>query len=551
MHIFGTHLAISAFNLEVEEDPLDQRISSLIGCGLCFLVVFPPLAFGAVYPWAFSVIELSSFVLLLAWILGTRHRRWEHSTKTENRIPSFYLPFAVFIGLVLFQMVSMPPAVLRTISPETHALYCDTVDGYTGTPGIRHSAFIRLDRATRRKGSMALELAEDREPEEKVEGKESALQNGQSRGPLHDWRSLSVYRYATQAALLRILAYAAAFLLILSWVDGSSKLLRLLYLVVLMGGLLSIIGMVQRFFGAEKIYGVWKPLYRGDQSFFGPYVNPNHFAGYVAMVIPIAVVLFLRQTERIDVGGPSSLGKYLRWLKEPDGYVALFLLFILTVMVSGLFLSLSRGGIFAFAGSMIFLFTALSMRGQGRWMLGFGLLGAVFVALFAFWLGFLPFETSMKTFAGLFQDSNVQFRLQVWSDAWRMLRDFPLFGTGLGTFAHIYPKYKTVLSQATVIYPENDFLQILVEMGFVGFGVVIWFSVRFIKAFLIRWRSYDTYVARINSKVMVGLAAAMVAILIHGFGDFNLHIPANALLFAMIMGLAMTVKGEGIGVEGQ
>lgn len=551
MHIFGTHLAVSAFRLEVEEDPLDQRISSLIGCGLCFLIVFPPLAFGAVYPWAFSTMELVSFVLLLVWMLATRDAHHNHGRNNRTSWRSFYLPFAVFIGLVLFQIISMPPAVLRAISPQTHALYCQTVDGYAGKPRTQDSAFSCPEIAADPQEAMTLGLAENREPEEEVEAKEPGAQKEQSRGLLHDWRSLSVYRYASKAALLRILAYGAVFLFILSWVDGRSKLLRLLYLMVLMGSLLSIIGMVQRFFGAEKIYGVWGPLYRGDQSFFGPYVNPNHFAGYVAMVIPIAVALFLRQTERIDVSGPSGLRKWVRWLKEPDGYVALFLLLGLTVMVSALFISLSRGGIFAFAGSMIFLITTLSLRGGWRWILAHGFLGALFAGLFAFWLGFVPFETSMKTFARLFQDSNVQFRLQVWSDAWRMLRDFPLFGTGLGTFAHIYPKYKTVLSQTTVMYPENDFLQILVETGFVGFGVVIWFSVRFVKAFLIRWRSYDSYVARINPKVMVGLAAAMVAILIHGFGDFNLHIPANALFFAMIMGLAMTVKREGIGVEGR
>ena len=343
---------------------------------------------------------------------------------------------------------------------------------------------------------------------------------------------------------MKILAYASVFFLILFWVDDRPKLLRLLYLMVLMGGLLSIIGMVQRFFGAEKIYGFWKPLAREDLSFFGSYVNPNHFAGYTAMVVPIAVALFLRQTERMDRGKIWGLGRYVRWLRGEEGYVAVFLLSALIIMVSGLFLSLSRGGMFALAGSMIFLIMALSVRGGWRRMLGLGLMTGLFVALFVFWLGFVPFQASVRTFAHPFQDGNVQFRLQVWRDGWRMLTDFPLFGTGLGTFAHIYPKYKTVLAQTTVVYPESDFLQILVETGFVGFGVLVWLFTAFFRTLWMRWKDHDNYVVRINPKVMVGLAAGLVALLIHGFGDFNLHIPANALMFAMVMGLAMTVKGE-------
>lgn len=528
---------------------LDQRFSPIIGYGLCFLIVFPPLAFGAVYPWGFSILELVCFALVLVWMLATRQTERDHSTKTKNTASPFYLPFAIFIGLILFQMLPMPPAILRTISPETYTLYCETLDGY-GKDSGQHSAFSgqNLDEEW---GPTTLDLQESRGLGRNKLERESSLQETQSRGFLHDWRSLSVYRHATKAELLKILAYASVFFLILFWVDDRSKLLPLLYLMILMGSLISIIGIVQRLVGAERIYGLWRPFFRTGQSSFGSYVNPNHFAGYMALIIPIAVSLFIRQVERIGWSKAWELRDYLKSLNEQDIHMALFLLLALVFMVSGLFLSLSRGGIFAFAGSMIFLIIALSIKGGWRLMLGLGLMTGFFAAVFVFWLGFVPFEASIKTFAHLFQDTTVQYRLQVWQDGWRMLMDFPLFGTGLGTFAHIYPKYKTIIGQATVMYPENDFLQILVETGFVGFGVLTWFFAAFFHALWIRWKSHETYLARINPKIMVGLAAAMVAILIHGFGDFNLHIPANALLFAIVMGLAMTVKGEKGNFQGQ
>jgi len=445
-------------------------------------------------------------------------------------------------------MVPLPPAILRTISPQTHALYCETLDGYGNNGSTQRSAFSAQNMDEGR-GFTTQDLRERRGPEQNGEARKSSLQEKPSRGFLRDWRSLSVYRHATKGELLKLLAYAGVFLLILFWVDDRSKLLRLLYLMVLMGSLLSVIGMVQRFVGAEKIYGLWQPLFRTGQSFFGSYVNPNHFAGYMALTIPIALSLFIRKIERIGWSQAWRLRDYLKPLNEQDLHVALFLLLALVLMVSGLFLSLSRGGIFAFTGSMIFLIAVLSVKGGWRWKLGLGLVIVVFAAIFVFWLGFVPFQAEVKTLAHLLQDGTVQYRLQVWKDGWRMLMDFPLFGTGLGTFAHIYPMYKTLLSQATVIYPESDFFQILVETGLVGSGVFIWFFVAFFHALWIRWRRHGTYVARINPKTMVGLAAAMVAILIHGFGDFNLHIPANALQFAIVMGLAMTVKGEKMDVD--
>ncbi len=444
----------------------------------------------------------------------------------------------------------MPPVILRAISPNTHALYSETLDGYDSNSITKHSAFntqqfdqkwgFTIDNSETRTW---LGGGEDlRESNPKMRG---------SQGFFYGWRSLSVYPYATKVELLKILAYAAAFFLVLAWVDGRSKLLRLLYLMVFMGTFVSFIAMFQRFIGANKIYGLWEAVFKADNSFFGPYVNPNHFAGYVALIIPVVVTLFIRQIERVDWSKGWTTGEYLRRLNEENIQGALFLLFALVLMVSALFLSLSRGGIFAFAGSMIFLVTVLSVKGGWRWMVTLGLVTGLFVALFLFWLGFVPFQTEVKTLGNLLQDSNVQGRIQIWRDTWRMFKDFPIFGTGLGTFPHIYPKYKTILRQATVLYPESDFLPILVETGLVGFGAFIGLFVIFFRALWVRWKRHESYAAGVNPKVMMGLAAGIVALLIHGIGDFNLHIPANALQFALVMALIMRVQSDRQNVKGQ
>ncbi|MBW2059249.1 MAG: O-antigen ligase family protein [Deltaproteobacteria bacterium] len=519
---------------------MDRRSSKVIGYCLAFLTVFPPLAFGGVYPWAYSLVELGSFSLLMVWLLGTRSRLHDPELHGERR--PFSLPFALFVGLILFQMVPLPPVILKTLSPGTFALYGETLDGYGRGGGIASSSWGILNPgAGREKRSPGCKG--DRDPRESEGQGESGL-FGTAR-VFHGWRSLSIYGHATRTELLKVLAYAVVFLVVADWVDGVSRLSYLLRLIVGTGMGLSILGMVQRFLGVEKIYGIWEPLCREDLSFFGPFINPNHFAGYTAMVLPIALVMFLNSLGGGERDQAIPRSRYAGWLGKESYHGALFFLFALVVMVSALFLTLSRGGIVAFAGSTLFLATAISARRSWEWRLGLGLLTGLFAAVFVFWLGFVPFEATVRSFAHLFQEPNVHFRLQVWRDGWRMLRDFPIFGTGLGTFSHIYPRYKSIPAQVTVIYPESDFLQILVETGFLGIGLLIWFLVAYGRV-LWRGREHEEeYEAPACSALVAGLTAAMVAMGIHGFGEFNLHIPANGMMFSMVLGLALAAGGKG------
>ena len=506
--------------------------SHIIGFGLFFLIVFPPLAFGSVYPWATSILELVSFSLVLVWLIGVRFMQRGKEGRDRGLPFSLGLPLGLFLGLVLFQMMPMPAIVLKAISPRTHALYVETVAGYGHPAETREPILNVLETGE-------IEASHGESKTENMRGRDREAWES-----FRTWRTLSVYGDVTKAELLKTLAYVCAFLLVLVWVNDPVRLRRLLYLLVILGSGIALMGMVQRFLGIDRIYGFWEPLFRKDGSFFGPFVNPNHFAGYLALVIPISVTLLIRQIERIGWRPTWGRRDYLELVSDRDILVAVLLVLAMAVMVSGIFVSLSRGGIFALAGSMIFLMAILSFKGPWPRKLGLIIMAGLFVSLFVFWLGFLPFRTQMGTLGHLLQDKSMQFRLDVWRDGWRMFTDFPLFGTGLGTFAHLYPKYKTVLTQATVMFPENDFLHLVIETGLVGSGLLVWFFVAFFRSLWVRWKEGDKWLDRINPKVMVGLVAALVAVMIHGFGDFNLHIPATALHFALVMALAMTVKAR-------
>lgn len=125
-------------------------------------------------------------------------------------------------------------------------------------------------------------------------------------------------------------------------------------------------------------------------------------------------------------------------------------------------------------------------------------------------------------------------RPTIWGNVKTIVGDFPFFGTGLGTFSSVYPAYEESELPGHVSHAHNDLLEYLSELGILGmillFSTIVFIAVN---SFLI-WR------VRRNPEVKglaLGGIIAIVAILIHSITDFNLHIPANMVLFSVVISM--------------
>ena len=124
-----------------------------------------------------------------------------------------------------------------------------------------------------------------------------------------------------------------------------------------------------------------------------------------------------------------------------------------------------------------------------------------------------------------------------WSNVAGMIKEFPLFGTGLGTFASVYPAYeKRAAGEMLLVHAHNDWLEYFSELGLVGslflLGGILYMAVRSYLA----WRSRrDPGAKGLALGGLVSLAAAGI----HAMTDFNLHIPANMILFAVVLSLTL------------
>ena len=455
------------------KDRVIKILDYIVEGSLFFLIIFGPLAFGSVQVWSQTVVELVAFFIFVAWFLKLVIQGKIIIRKSLN------IPILMFVGLILFQMFPLPKLILKFLSNSSHF--------YNGTQSYNPTL-----------SSVVFDW---------------------------NWRCLSVYWYATRGELLKTIIYASVFLIIVNNIKTREQVERILWVIVIGGFLICIFAIIQKFTWNGKIYWCKKIIHGAP---FGPYVNRDHFAGYINLVIPLSFGLML---SRIDISKRIFVG------------------FITTVMISTLVLSLSRGGVLSFLGSMIFLsimFFFFKESEKKRLLYILGILLTVF--LFVFWLDWAPVIKRLSTIADS-ESGILSSRLLVWQASLGIVRKFPLFGTGLGTYFCTFPGYRPYEINSFFRHAHNDYLQLITETGVVGFVIVLSFFVLFFRQaikslFSAKQEIKNDLIYSVVGLIIAGLTS-IITMLLHSFIDFNLHITANALLFIIILGLVSAMSNLG------
>jgi len=459
-------------------------LNLIIRSGVIGLVVFSPLAFGSVHTWAFTTIEIIILVLYLLWTIRSFHGKHGELQGLKWIKTPLNLPIFLFIGFVLFQLCPLPSSLLKIISPTTYRLYLSVFPNQ-----------------------------------------------------LRDFWTLSIYPWATAQELYRLLAYVGAFYLVVYHFRDKVWLDRLIKAIIVTGFVAATLGILQHFATPKEIYGFRDASYAGP---FGPYVNRNHFAGYMEMVILSGIGLLLSQVLVLRTLG-ERWRVYLSEWGERVFKVAL-VGFSVTVMIVALALSLSRGGIISLFVALLFMANMMLIRQRGPF---FGVLGLLlaFALFYLLWLGIDPVVRQLATLKHW--STTMGYRWNTWRDTVDMGKDFLSAGTGFGTFKYIYPLYKTMDHPLMFGHTENDYLELFSELGVVGWSLFWGGIVVFLLSMLRRWteRRYPYAVG-----ICIGCLTAIVSLLLHSAVDFNLHIPANALLFFVLLGIgfnAVFLRAEG------
>lgn len=345
------------------------------------------------------------------------------------------------------------------------------------------------------------------------------------------WTTLSIYPHATLLLLTKFLAYFSAFVLAAYFFDYSKASSLLIRALISLGSFEAAYGILQYLTGWQKIFTYTK-VYNVSVA-TGTYINPNHFAGVLELTLPFvaasAFYFFQLWIEQRRTGARPH-GSALR---RSFGSLSILYLFLLVMMALSVAFSHSRMGILSALFSIVFVALLAQIKARRKvWALGVLLFFACVLG-YGLWIGLNPV---LVRFEQLREPEflRMEGRFSIWKDGLELIREYPLTGTGLGTFGMAFRRYQTTAVDKYVDHAHNDYLEIASETGLVGLALlfvpVLFLLGRMIISFLDDHRRY-------RRAITLGCIGSTLAVLIHSITDFNLQIPANALIFSVVLGI--------------
>jgi hypothetical protein len=494
-----------------------------MGWLILLIVAWGALAFGAIYDWARWPLLLGCVV---AGVWGFA-RRVPHE---RRRINGPILAGLVLVVLtVCVQLVPLESRTIRRWSPATHE-FLTQYDIRYALPTVREE--VPLFPGSEDPGLHQRDANAPRVPS--PEPRPNIPFSGTITHPL------SINPTKTWLGLGLLLGFGFM-LLGLARGIGGRELRVLAPGIAALGVLMSMIGIIQKALWSGKVYGFWEPINKGVVA-FGPFINRNHFAGWMLLALPVAVGYFASLVAKGMVGVKPGWRNRIIWFSTPDASRAVLTGFAILVMAFALALTLSRSGISCLLLAMVLsafhVLRRQTSTAKGR-LLG-TYLALVVVAAVA-WAGI---DAIGARFAEV--DWKLGGRAGAWADAWRIHQAFPWFGTGLNTYGSA-----TLLLQefekATAHYVEahNDYLQLLVEGGWLVTVPALALALLFTAE--VRKRFREGYDDRTGYWIRLGAVTGLVAIVFQEIVEFSLQMPGNAAFFTVLCAIAVrraSVKRE-------
>jgi O-antigen ligase len=437
------------------------------------LLAWGVLSFGAVYPWAYWPLYAGAAGLGLWALIATRG--W-----LDPRVRWIGITIAAIAAVLTVQVILLPTWLIARLSPGVDRFFRLFEIGY-------HPA-----------GLHALSLA----PSETV-----------------------VDLAGTLALGLLLLGTARAIRLVsVDWL--ASQIMGL-------GVAVATIGIVQKALGRADhvlVYGFWQPLQGGNP--FGPFINRNHFAGWMAMVLPVVAAYSFGLAQRFARSEVNGVSGWMRWGGSEEGNRYILVSTSVLIMGVALVLTQSRSGMASLAVAFAVLGSFLVSNVRGRWRVIAMTYLALVLAGAVVWAG-----ADLVTARFGRASSEISGRLSAWRDTVRIVRDFPVFGAGVGAYGQAMLVYQTGGRGLMYAEAHNDYLQLLAEGGALLAAAVLAFVSVCAAGIRNRLRSGqdDVLTYWVRRGAVAGLAGAAAQSLV----EFSLQMPGNAVLFAVLAAIAL------------
>ncbi|MBI5118035.1 O-antigen ligase family protein [Candidatus Poribacteria bacterium] len=459
----------------------------LIEAILIAMITLPPLALGGVAPWARFSLAFLGLLLMVCWLA---QGAWRGSVSVI-RSPAWGF-LLLFLGTALFQLTPFSPDVLNSISPSTWRVYCQAITDYPASEQAR---------------------------------------------------TLSLFPYATGMEIVRVATLMAVFFVVANFTRTRRQTVGIVLALAAVGSFEALYGFAEQFSGHKHIFWVLRQYHL--EAVTGTFHNKNHFAGLLEMVIPVLLGLLVgiggrpEKRMRTRFRGIPFRQRIVLALSSSTVYQQVIIAAFSVVMLAAVFFSLSRaGGICLFISLIGFVLFLAAGSGFRRYTLAVLLIvGAMFLVAAG-----IGMEVAISRIEDAVNGQSTSWidRADLARSALTLIRDYPLFGTGLGSFGTVFPAYQSPrFGDAWADYLHNDWLQVFCETGIAG-GVVLAIGSFWLAASSFRsaMRTEDPF----KRWVALGASLGASAMLLHSFVDYNLSkITSNGIIFATVAGLALAV----------
>ena len=454
----------------------------IIEYGLLGLLIFSPLPAASVHEWAVLTIQLAVLAMMAVYILMRERPQNNELLGMAVRWPKIF--FLAFFAFLVIQFIPLPKFLVKLLSPATYSyLERYAVD------------FSRLK-----------------------------------------FMSLSIIPSYTFQKTLELLAYFLLGFLVFRTITRRHQFVRLYSVLVAVGAFEAFYGLYELTSKNPRLL-FYRKVHNLD-SVTGTFVNRNHLSGYLEMIIPLAIGLIVSRIDLFSLRELTWREKFARF-SERGMATNLVLALAVVLMAVAIIFSKSRSGVFVlvFTFILFFGFTAIYAETPNfrkkriRHFLRVIFLVIVLISLY------VGIDATLARFS---LDKVLQEgRPTYWANTLRTFASYPLFGTGLGTFGALYPPMEGgEEGPMALVHAHNDYLEYLSELGAIGFSLLVG-GILFmgVVSFLV-WRTRRH--PEVKGLALGGIIA-IINILIHSLTDFNLHIPANMVLFAVLLPLTMVI----------
>jgi O-antigen ligase len=361
--------------------------------------------------------------------------------------------------------------------------------------------------------------------------------------------TISVSPAATHESIILLISYVSCFLVLLNTMTRWRHFKHAAAVIVVSGAVMSVVAIIHKLSGSREIFWFHIPRYGG--SICGPFTNRNHFAAHVNMLLGMTLGLLWASTQFRELRKLSQWREKLAWFSTKRASRIALLGFAAVIMVGGLLVSLSRGGIVSLAISLGVVGLMVSL-GAGRIVGGWARIASIAALILAacLWIGWEPVIERLGTLADLAENPLGDSRAVATRSTLEMWAASPIFGVGLGTFRHVFPMFRdSSLQFGRWLHAHNDWVEFLAETGIAGMALLMLACILWVRSVIQRFPHSIN-----RSKLFVlGLTIGLVAIGVHSFVDYSLHKAANAYLCATLAAMVLaavhvrTVADEGDG----